>query len=175
VGIFKRRKDARPAQDRDADLRAAISSVVVLDDDQPGRPAPADAHAQLLRIVSEAVILQDQAVELLAAVRDREPLGVLAPRGGPLARRFFVLRERLPRPVDAEMARQCQTASVLLDHHGMTIHYALEMLAADWRSPAIVDQLERIDGLGSSAERLDALYTELAARSQQAAAPQLAV
>jgi len=161
--IFKRRKVARAAQESDRELRAAISSVVLLDDAADARPVPADARAQLLRIVAEAVILQDQAVELLAAVREREPLGELAPRGGPLARRFFVLRERLPRPVDHEMARQCETASVVLDHHGMTIHYALELLAADWRGQAIITQLERIDGLGAPAERLDALYTELAA------------
>ena len=38
----------------------------------------------------------------------------------------------------------------------------LELLAADWRSEAIVDQLERLDGLGPPADRLDALYSELA-------------
>jgi hypothetical protein len=64
--------------------------------------------------------------------------------------------------VDAEMARQCQTASVVLDHHGTVITFALELLAADWRSDAIVDQIERLDGLGAPAERLDALYAELA-------------
>ena len=35
------------------------------------------------------------------------------------------------------MARQCATASVVLDHHGRVIIYALELLAADWRSPRI--------------------------------------
>ena len=79
-----------------------------------------------------------------------------------MERRFFALRRGLPVPVDAEMARQCETASVVLDHHGMTIHYALELLAGAWRSQAVVDQLEQLDGLGSPAERLDALYSELA-------------
>jgi hypothetical protein len=160
--IFRRRRPPPPLADADAELRAAISGVWVLTDGEQGRPSPADARAQLLRIVSEAVILQDQAVEVLAAVREREPLGQVAPRGGPLERRFFALRRGLPAPVDADMARQCETASVVLDHHGMTIHYALELLAGAWRSQAVVDQLEQLDGLGSPAERLDALYSELA-------------
>ena len=154
--IFRRRRPPPPLADADAELRAAISGVWVLTDGEQGRPSPADARAQLLRIVSEAVILQDQAVEVLA-----ERLA-LAHRGGPLERRFFALRRGLPAPVDADMARQCETASVVLDHHGMTIHYALELLAGAWRSQAVVDQLEQLDGLGSPAERLDALYSELA-------------
>jgi hypothetical protein len=147
--------------DSAATLHAVISSVAVLDDDASSE-AFLDRRAHLRRIVAEALILQDEAVELLADVRGREPLGELAPRGGPLARRFFELRRRLPIAVDAEMARQCETASVVLDHHGTVITFALELLAADWRSDAIVDQLERLDGLGAPAERLDALYAELA-------------
>jgi hypothetical protein len=114
--------------------------------------------------VAEAVVLQDKAVELLADIRTREPLSELAPRGGPLARRFFELRRELPAAADGELARQCETASVVLDHHGRVITYALELLAMDWRSDAIVAQLERLDGLGTPAERLDALYGELAHR-----------
>ena len=105
----------------------------------PPPPAPLDRRACLRRIVAEAVILQDDAVELLADVRRREPLGELAPRGGPLARRFFELRRQLPNATDRELARQCETASVVLDHHGTVITYALELLAAEWRSDAIVD------------------------------------
>jgi hypothetical protein len=51
---------------------------------------------------------------------------------------------------------------VVLDHHGRVLVHGLELLAAEWRSERIVDQLERLDGLGAPAERLDALYTELA-------------
>src|SRR5215210_3399749 len=158
MGIFKRRRPAAPPAGDDPALRAAISRVVLLSEHEP---APPDPRRELLRIVSEAVILQDQAAELLAAIREREPLGAVAPRGGPLARRFFTLRRGLPAPVDGEMARQCETASVVLDHHGTLITYAMELLAAEWRSRAIGAQLERLDGLGAPADRLDALYAEL--------------
>jgi hypothetical protein len=161
--IFKR---PRPGPlgtpfDSPSELQAVISGVAVLDDDASSA-AWLDGRARLRRIVAEAVVLQDTAVELLADIRLRAPLGEMAPRGGPLARRFFELRRQLPGAVDAEMARQCETASVVLDHHGTVITFALELLAADWRSDAIVDQLERLDGLGAPADRLDALYAELA-------------
>jgi hypothetical protein len=59
----------------------------------------------------------------------------------------------------------------VLDHHGTLIVSALQMLSMDWRSPAIVEQLERLDGLGTPAERLDAVYTQLAARRARADVP----
>jgi hypothetical protein len=163
--IFRRSRPGRPGTTYDSPtaLQETISSVAVLDDeDDWSSAARLDRRAHLRRIVAEAVILQDAAVELLADVRRREPLGELAPRGGPLARRFFELRRQLPSAADRETARQCETASLVLDHHGQVITYALELLAADWRSDAIVDQLERLDGLGAPAEKLDALYAELA-------------
>jgi hypothetical protein len=162
--IFKRSRPGRPESTPDsrAALQQTVSSVTVLDDDDVSPAARPDPRARLRKIVAEAVILQDEALELVADVRRREPLGELAPRGGPLARRFFELRRQLPRVADRDIARQCETASVVLDHHGRVITYALELLAADWRSDAIVDQLERLDGLGAPAEKLDALYAELA-------------
>lgn len=159
--IFRRPR-TMAAPDPGEDLRRAVSSVAFVVDDEAPLPAQADRRARLLRIVAEAVVLQDKAEELLADIRDREPLAVLAPRGGPLASRFFELRRSLPTPVGREMTRQCETVGVVLDHHGMLIVSALDMLAVDWRSPAIVDQLERLDGLGAPAERLDAVYAELA-------------
>jgi hypothetical protein len=162
--IFKRPGSERAHAEPDprAPLRGAISSVTFLPEAEVSPVVRLDRRAQLLRIVAEAVVLQDKAVELLADIRRREPLAELAPRGGPLARRFFELRRTLPPPADFEMAHQCETASVVLDHHGTVLTYALELLAMDWRSHAIVAQLERLDGLGEPAERLDALYAELA-------------
>jgi hypothetical protein len=164
--IFRRPGTQRPPTGLDArdELRGAISSVVVLPEVDPPPDVRRDRRAQLLRIVAEAVVLQDQAVELLGAISRREPLSELARRGGPLARRFFELRRQLPPAGDRGMARQCEAAGVVLDHHGTVITYALELLAMEWRSHAIVAQLERLDGLGEPAERLDALYAELAAR-----------
>jgi hypothetical protein len=140
-------------------LRGAAVSVEIV----PDEAVLLDARALLRRIVAEAVVLQDKAAELLHDIREREPLAEVAPRGGPLATRFFALQRQLPRPVDPEMARQCETVGAVLDHHGTLIVSALQMLSMDWRSPAIVDHLERLDGLGAPAERLDAVYAELAA------------
>ena len=162
--IFKRRRSQPPSAEPDsrAALRGTISSIAILPDAEVSDVARLDRRAQLLRMVAEAVVLQDKAVELLADIRRREPLAELAPRGGPLARRFFELRRQLPPATDGQMARQCETAARVLDHHGTVITYALELLAMDWRSDALVAQLERLDGLGAPAERLDALYAELA-------------
>jgi hypothetical protein len=107
------------------------------------------------------VVLQDAAVAVLADMRNREPLDEVAQRAGPLARRFHALRRELPEPPAGALARQCATASVVLDHHGRVLVHGLELLALEWRSERIADQLERLDGLGAPAERLDALYAEL--------------
>jgi hypothetical protein len=165
VRIFRRpRATAAPAPaDPGQELRRTISGIAFLAEDETPGLARAETRARLLRIVSEAVILQDLAAEVLDDVRLRKPLAELAPRGGPLASRFFELRRSLPPPVDADTARLRDTVSVVLDHHGTLLVTALDMLAFDWRSPAIARQLERLDGLGTPAERLDAVYAELAA------------
>jgi hypothetical protein len=158
--IFRRSVSSRGGAEPDSgqELRCTVSSVVRLPEDGG---STLERLAQLRRIVAEALLLQDEAVELLADIRSREPLAEMAERGGPIARRFFELRWQLPPPTDGELARQCETASVVLDHHGTLIVFALELLASDWRSHSIVAQLERLDGLGAPAERLDALYLEL--------------
>ena len=65
-------------------------------DDEPGPPSSEEAWRELRKIVAEAVIWQDKAEELLVDISQREPLAELAPRGGPLIRRFCELRTRLP-------------------------------------------------------------------------------
>ena len=156
-GVMRLFKRAPAHHDPGEALRRTVSSVTVLPDEDV-RDA---SRARLRRIVAEAVLLQDKAAELLAEIRDRRPLSVLAPRGGPMASRFFELRRELPPPADLAMARQCETVSVVLDHHGTLIVTALQMLSVEWRSDAIVDQLDRLDGLGAPAIRLDAVYDEL--------------
>ena len=153
--FWRRRPPVAEADSRD-ELRRAVSGVRVVREDEP------DPRARLLRVVAEAVILQDQATELLFEIRERPPLGQVAPRGGSLAHRFFSLRGELPPAIGAEMERQCEIVGTVLDHHGRLIVTALDMLATDWRSERIVEQIERIDGLGAPAERLDAVYAELA-------------
>ena len=154
--MFWRRRAPRTDADSRDELRRVVSGVRVVREEEP------DSRARLLRVVSEAVILQDQATDLLHEIRERPPLGEVAPRGGPLAHRFFSLRHELPPAIGAEMERQCDIVSKVLDHHGRLIVTALDMLATDWRSEKIVEQIERLDGLGAPADRLDAVYAELA-------------
>jgi len=121
------------------------------------------AWHELRAIVAEAVIWQDAANEVLAAVSRREPLAELAPRGGPLVRRFCELRARLPESDDPELRRVTSVIGPVLDHHALMLSSSLDMLAVDWRSERIVRELERITGLGAPAERLEGIYAELAA------------
>jgi len=121
------------------------------------------AWRQLNAVVAEAVIHQDSATEVLRAISRREPLAELAPRGGPLVRRFCELRERLPESDDPDLQRITEVLGPVFDHHALMLSSSLDMLAADWRSERIVEQLERITGLGPPAERLEAIRTELVA------------
>jgi hypothetical protein len=143
-----------------------ISVVVDEDDRAPAERAAARERAwrELKAIVAEAVIWQDEANEVLAAVSRREPLAELAPRGGPLIRRFCELRARLPEPEDdVELRRITEVLGPVLDHHALMLSSSLDMLAVDWRSERLVEELERITGLGPPAERLERIYAELAA------------
>jgi hypothetical protein len=128
--------------------------------------APVDPRVAMRRIAAEAVILQDQAEAVLRGARAREGLGFLAPRGGPLVRRFFSLRDLLPRscqdPADDELRRQLDA---ILHHHALAVWVALDLLAYEWRSEKIGRQLDALDGLGEPAAHLDRLYAELAERS----------
>jgi hypothetical protein len=147
--------------------RAALDDVraVILDEDAPD-PAElrAQAHASLAAIMDEAVILQDQTEELLVDIRDREPLALLAPRGGRLASRFVALRGQLPALEDREVARYTELLRMVFDHHALMIRSSLDLLSVDWRSERMVEQLEQIDGLGRPAEWLDAARLELRER-----------
>jgi hypothetical protein len=129
------------------------------------KPAPdlGAAWRELRAIVAEAVIWQDMAIELLAAISRREPLAELAPRGGPLILRFYKLRDRLPESDDPDLRRITDVLGPVFDHHAMMLSSSLDMLAVDWRSEHIVEELERIEGLGAPAERLEVIRAELVA------------
>ena len=117
------------------------------------------------RVAAEAVILQDQAEAVVRGAQAREGLGFLAPRGGPLVRRFFGLRDLLPstcpNPADEEVRRQLDA---ILHHHALAVSVAMDLLAYEWRSEKIGCQLDALDGLGQPADQLDQLYAELADR-----------
>ena len=127
--------------------------------------SPVDARAAMRRIAAEALILQDEAEAVVRGARAREGLGFLAPRGGPLVRRFFGLRDLLPRtcedPADEELRRKLDA---ILHHHALAVWVALDLLAYEWRSEKISRQLDALDGLGEPAAQLDQLYAELADR-----------
>jgi hypothetical protein len=124
----------------------------------------AEQRATLRRIAAEAVILQDEAESVIAGIRARQSLGYLAPRGGPVVRRFFALRDRLPKHcVDSEDDRLRAIMDVTLHHHAMALATALEFLALEWRSAEIARQVDALDGLGEPARRLDEVYAALRA------------
>ena len=141
-------------------------------DDEPAPPPPQDPWRELNRIVAEAVIWQDKAEELLLDISHREPLAELAPRGGPLIRRFFELKRRLPESSDPDIRRFTDVLGPVLDHHALMLNSSLDMLAVDWRSERIVAELERIDGLGAPAQRLDRLREELVASISRRRCPE---
>ena len=142
---------------------SGVRVLSVVRDDEPAPPSAEDAWRELRRIVAEAVIWQDKAEELLVDISHREPLAELAPRGGPLIRRFCDLKRRLPDSDDPDIRRITGILGPVLDHHAMMLNSSLDMLAVDWRSERIVEELERIDGLGPPAQRLDRIRDELVA------------
>jgi hypothetical protein len=160
---FRRRRQATaaPAATGAVGQRAGSGQDVSGHSDPPISPRTA-----MRRIAAEAVILQDEAEAVVRGARAREGLGFLAPRGGPLVRRFFGLRDSLPKacesPADEELRRQLDA---ILHHHALAVWVALDLLACEWRSERIADQLDALDGLGEPAIQLDQLYAGLAQRS----------
>jgi len=131
--------------------------------DVAATPAP-DPSVTLFGVVAEAMILQDDAEAVLAAVGRHEHLGIVAPRGGPLVHRFFTLRDRLPRrDLDPRTARRTAQLDTILLHHGMQVATALEFLAVAGRSEGMARHVSAIRGLGAPAELLEEIYAELKA------------
>jgi hypothetical protein len=145
---------------------ASVSSVVVVADDLGAahhEAARAAAWSALRRIVAEALILQDAAEERLIELRDERDLGAVAPPCGDLIGRFVALREALPSCGDAAMDGHTATLRTILDHHVLMLDSALALLAAEWRSERLGEQLDRIDGLGAPARRLEIVRAEIIA------------
>jgi hypothetical protein len=117
--------------------------------------------ALLRRIAAEAVILQDEAEELLRDVRAREPLAELAPRGGRLASRFVALAAALPACRDPAVRAHAMRLREILDHHALMLTASLDLLAVAYRSDRLEEQVDRISGLGRPARWLEDLRLEL--------------
>jgi hypothetical protein len=145
-------------------MGAWVTDVVIVDDDDDETAhvaARAECRRLLRAIAAEAVILQDEAEELLVDIRDREPLCKLAPRGGRLVSRFVALGKRLPKAEDPESAWQIGVLRRVFDHHALMLSSSLDLLAVDWRSERMIQQLEKIDGLGAPAQWLEAIRADL--------------
>ena len=150
--MFRRRHEDPPG--RPDDVRA-----VVLGDDEP---PPRDADLRTLtRIAAEAVILQDEAEQLLRDVRDRQPLAELAPRGGKLTSRFCALATALPASRDPLVRSYSVRLREVLEHHALMLSCSLDLLAVAWRSERLEEELDRIAGLGRPARRLEDLRMDL--------------
>ena len=142
--------------------------IDVVDDALPA----VDERAVLRRVAAEAVILQDQAESVLADISSHGHLGLIAPRGGPLVRRFFALRDSLPRRcTDPDDERLRHILDVALHSHALLVSMAMDLLAYEWRSTRLSEIVSRIDGLGPAGPALDAAYHELTHHTEPARRP----
>jgi hypothetical protein len=158
--VFKRRRDM-PAAPRPTE---GVHSVLVLEDGDAGTDPEqprVEAWSALRRLVAEALILQDSAEELLIELRDHRDLGAIAPRCGRLMSRFVALDRELPASTDPAVERYCSTLRTIFDHHVLLLNSARAMLAVEWRSEKLTEQLDRIDGLGEPARRLEAVRADI--------------
>ena len=158
--MFRRRRTAHAPAAPDA----SVAAVVVGDGPWP-HERRAEAWKALRRIVAEALIVQDIAEELLIELRDERDLAAVAPRCGALMSRFVALGNALPWCGDPVMERHTATLRAIFDHHMLMLNSARALLAAEWRSERLTAQLDRIDGLGAPARRLEAVRAAILAHS----------
>jgi hypothetical protein len=159
MSFLRRRRAAGPAGDGHEAL--SISGVRFLDGPLPDTD-DAETAASLRRIVDEAVLLQGLTEDILEGVRQRRSLSELAPPGGALISRFCALRAAVPDAEDPGLRACARTLRETLDHHARVLDYSLDLLG-DLRPERVSDQLDRIDGLGTPAERLRRLQDRLGA------------
>jgi non-ribosomal peptide synthetase component F len=129
---------------------------------QPRRPAAVVEELHLLhRLAADAVARQPDTEAVLAGVRQQASLGVLAPRGGPLARHFAELAETA-RLVQGDAARgYADVLYRLLSYHAELLRQALELSAAWWTSERLAVERRRLQGLGAPGAKLRELEREL--------------
>jgi hypothetical protein len=173
VRLFKRRHANSGGEAARAAAADDLKAVVVVVDDDEGDEARAAADRAaawkaLRRIAAEAIIRQDEAEDLLTAIHDREPLSDLAPRCGRLVGRFVALRNELPEVDDSALRRHVSVLQKVFDHHALMLSSSLDLLAVDWRSDRMVEELQKIDGLGAPAQWLEAVRAELREPSPEA-------
>src|SRR3954467_9597038 len=127
--MFSRRSRLPTVLDRAADV--TLVSVVV--DDRPAIAAPhRDPRAAwkvLRRILAEALILQDEAEEVLNSFRRRPDVSDVAEPCGRLRFRFTTLHEELPEGGDPEVDRVVEALHQILDHHVLMLKTSQGLLA----------------------------------------------
>jgi len=117
----------------------------------------------LHRLAADAVAGQPEAEVVLAGVRDEAPLGVLAPRGGPLARRYADLAEATRSVRGAAAQDYADLLHRLLSYHAELLEQALELAAHWWPSERLAVERRRLHGLGVPGAKLRQLEQELRA------------
>lgn len=143
---------------------SARAGRFVLEDACAVEPAP-DPGVVLRSIAVEAVILQDEAEAALRDIRAHASLGMVAPRAGPLVRRFFALGDQLPTEVaQPGQAQLADEMAAILRHHAMALSVAMEFLADEWRSAAMKRHVDELTDLGGPARRLDEICALLTGR-----------
>jgi hypothetical protein len=144
-------------------LTSTEDRLVLLDVEPGPEPAPPDAAPALRRIAAETVILQDEAEAVLRDIRARKGLGFIAPRAGPLVRRFFALRDQvLAQASTPAQSRVRDEMAAILHHHAMALSVAMDFLASEWRSAALAGQVDALTDLGAPARRIEEIYRLLA-------------
>jgi hypothetical protein len=142
-------------------------------------PVRTDEWALLRRMLAEAIIVQDQADELLARFREERPdPATVAPACGRIRCRFAQMRLDLASFTDPEVRRYCARLRPIFDHHALLLDTSIGLLAGSARVEALAERLNDIDGLGPQARRLEALRLEvlaIASRIARARAVQAAV
>jgi len=126
---------------------------------------------RMRRLAWEGVYRQGDVEELLARIRDDEPLHDLARRGGPLVSRFEAMRRELPAPEAGELRDWARELDELFAYHAMLLACSLDLLAVSWRSERLREQQARVGPLGPPGERLRGLARRLSAIASRSTQP----
>jgi hypothetical protein len=121
-----------------------------------------DDRRVLLALAEEALELQRDGEDVMAAIRDEGPLDELSLRGGPLISRFEAMRRELPACDDPLLQSAADVLDMVFANHALALNAGLDLLAVSWRSQRMRDELHRLDGLGRPATWLRTIRAELA-------------
>jgi hypothetical protein len=122
-----------------------------------------DDRRVLLALAEEALELQREGEELIGEISAEGPLADLARRGGPLISRFEAMRRELPGSCTDPLLRSAaEVLDMVFANHAMALSAALDLLAVNWRSERMREELHRLEGLGRPAVWLHTIRAELA-------------